>query len=324
MRRRRRRRRAGAGRRHGGGADRLVVARRRRQLRPGPPLGVLPGPGVRRGGSRLDLRRGLLGRSPAPGERPQAPLLLRRRDGRPCARRGRRRRLGLSRRLGDRLSRRLLPRHDRSGRRRGSPRGVDLPRLGPRGHADPLRDVRAASRRHRRMAPRALGGAGLVFPAPAHPSSRAGRLRPQGGRDSAPRLASGGARGGPEPRLGAALGRRPEDGDLRSRSRADDAAGLSDLARARARGPRGRVRHPRRRHGARAARPQAPPRLPQHREHRHHPDRARRWRARDGEAPARLGRARVRGRPPSRLEPRGVQIAPLLFGRRRDPRDRDP
>ena len=42
------------------------------------------------------------------------------------------------------------------------------------------------------------------------------------------------------------------------------------------------------------------------------------------QAPARLGRARVRRRPPSRLEPRGIQIAPLLFGRRRDPRDRDP
>ena len=164
----------------GGGVD----------LHAGPPFGVLPRAGLRRGRSRLGLRRGLLGGGASPEERPQAPLLLRPRHGRSRARDGRRRRLELPRRLGDRLARRLLPRDDRSGRRRGAPRGLDLFRVGPRGHADPLRDVRVAPRRDRRLAPRAVGGAGL-FPAPdADPAPRARRLRPQGGRDPSSRLDS--------------------------------------------------------------------------------------------------------------------------------------
>ena len=177
-----------ARRQHVDGRLGLAVARGRADLHAGSPFGVLPSAGLRRCRARLGLRRGLLGGGASPEERPQAPLLLRPRHGRSHARDGRRRRLELPRRLGDRLARRLLPRHDRSGRRRGAPRRVDLFRVGPRGHAGPLRDVRIAPGRHRRVAPRALGGAGL-FPAPdAGPAARARRLRPQGGRDPAPRL----------------------------------------------------------------------------------------------------------------------------------------
>ena len=50
----------------------------------------------------------------------------------------------LPRRVGDRDARGLLPRHDRPERRACAPRRVDLPRVRPRRHADPLRDVRAA------------------------------------------------------------------------------------------------------------------------------------------------------------------------------------
>ncbi len=125
-----------------------------------------------------------------PGERAQAAAVLRPRDGQPRARDGGRRRLGLPRRLGDRLARGLLPRHDRPGRRPRAARGMDLSRVRARGHPGPLRDVRAAPRRDRRMAPRALRGPRLVPAAAAHPRSRARRLRPQGRRDPAPRLAA--------------------------------------------------------------------------------------------------------------------------------------
>ena len=81
----------------------------------------------------------------------------------------------------------------------GVARGVDLPRVRPRGNARPLRDVRAAARRDRGLAPPSSRGPGVVGPARSDPRTRARRLRPQGGRDSVAHLAAGRARRRAEP-----------------------------------------------------------------------------------------------------------------------------
>ena len=240
-------------------------------------------------------------------KRTSSPALLRPRYGRSRARHGRRRRLELPRRMGDRLSRRFLC-HDRRGRCRGAPRGLDLLRVGPRGHPDPLRDVRSASRCHRHVAP----GHRPSRWAPPRSSSRSccSRSLASASRRVSCRCTSGcrALTPPPQPRLGADVGRRHQDGDLRARARARMRRPVR-VAGSRARGRR-LVRRARCRVRARAARPQAAARVSQHREHRHHPHRARCRRCSGAHGrptvASRLGR-----RPPPRLEPRLFKA--LLF-----------
>src|SRR3990172_1005236 len=162
------------------------------------------------------------------------------------------------------------------------------------------------------------GGAGGGAPrrhdadAPVLPG--AGGLRHQGRCRAAPRLAASRAPRGPEPRLGAHVGRHAQGRDLRdtalrlrsARPRGRAAAVLLGMDGVGRRHALGRARRAVR---ASAARPEAPARVPQRRERRDHPDRGG---ARD--APVARGRRGHRPRdrgahrlaPPYR-EPRGVQ-----------------
>ncbi len=153
------------------------------------------------------------------------------------------------------------------------------------------------------MRERARAGAAVL--------ARARRLRREGGRVPAPRLAALGARQRAEPRVGHHVGRRDQDGRLRPRP----------LQRLAARARRGRLGGDRPRRGRRAARHrlragaerrQAPAGVLLGRERRRHPDRAGRRAARPRARRGALGASRARRRPAPRVEPRRVQGAAVL------------
>ncbi len=94
--------------------------------------------------------------------------------------------------------------------------------------------------------------------------------------------------------------------------------------RSRAVGAGHHFRRDRRDSRAGPARSEATARLPQRREHRHHPRRPRGRGARGRPASPGLGRSRIRRRFSARLEPRGLQGAPLLRRGRGDSSDGNP
>ena len=143
-------------------------------------------------------------------------------------------------------------------------------------------------------------------------------LRHQGRRGPSPRLAPSRAPCGPEPRLGADVGRHAQGRDLRDtalrfrspRPGRRAAAVLLGMDGARRGHDLGRARCALR---APAARPQAPARVPQRREHWDHPHRG--GAGDDSVAPGGRGRRprdrRAHRRTPSHRQPRGIQRPPL-------------
>ena len=228
-------------------------------------------------------------------------------------------------RLGGDGDRRVLRDHSGGARPRGARRRLPLPGEHAREHALPARALRAALRRDgiaSRSTPLRVGSI-----APATQSALFALALVGFGLKAGlvplhvwlpPR-----ARGGAEPRLGAALGRADQVGHLRDRARRLAAA------RRRRRGGARRCscsassrRCSASRYALAPARPEAPARLSQHREHRHHRDRPRaraRSAARSGDPE--IGGARARRRAPPRRESRAVQGAAVPRRRRRDPRD---
>ena len=189
--------------------------------------------------------------------------------------------------------------------RRGRPRRLPLPRADPPRDGGARRRLRAPRRRGRLDRLRGVrrgGGRDCRRRSAEHRlRAPAGRVRDQGRRDPAPRLAAARAPRRAVPRVGADV-RRDDQGRASTASSGSaleilgPGPGVVGPARP---GDRRRVGGARRPVRADGARPQAPARVPQHREHRDHPDRRRRRDARH--------RRRRAGRSP------GVALTAALF-----------
>ena len=290
---------------------------RRRRTSCRPPLGLLPDCDFRDLGPRCSVRSRVLVAGGSAEDGREASILLLPDDDGAGARRHGRQYAFLPGGVGGHGRFGLLPRLHRRRIRRGSPRGLDLPRRNARRHRVPPRGVRAAPCGQRDLPDPAPFFDGAVvgrFPAGAR------RVRIQGGNRAASFLAPGRACQRAEPRFGPDVGRHAEGGRLRDPAFLHGRGNTSALVGTRPRRARNGIcglRHMARR---RTEGPQAGTRLLEHRERRNHLP-GPRPRARGPLArPAALGPARSRRRPLPRLEPRRLQVAPLFRRRLRDPR----